>query len=109
MAPTTSICFNTKKKLIFSLRTIANTFKERFTNLASDLVKKLSDPTGKFGTPSVRQYYKRINFHEKELKFEKVSSVSILKILKKFKTNKATRVDNRGGFLKKAQIHFVQL
>ena len=58
-------------------------------NLASDLVKKLFDLTGKFGIPSVRHYYKGINFGEKKLKFEKVSSVSILKILKEFKTNKA--------------------
>ena len=38
---------------------------------------------------------------KKKLKFEKVSSVSILKILKEFKTNKATVTDNLAGrFLK---------
>ena len=31
---------------------------------------------------------------KEKLKFEKVSSVSILKILKEFKTNKATWIDN---------------
>ena len=51
--------------------------------------------------PSVRQYYNEINFREKKLKFETVSSVSILKILKEFKTNKATGTDNLvGRFLK---------
>ena len=80
-APSTSICLNTKKELTFSPWTIANTFKK---HLASDLVKKLPDTTGKFGIPSVRQYYKEIDFREKKLKFEKVSSVTILKILKKF-------------------------
>ena len=80
---------------------MANTFKKHFVNLASDLVKKLPDPTGKFRIPSVHQYYKEINFPEKKLKFEKVSSVSILKILKEFKTNKATGIDNLvGRFLK---------
>ena len=83
-APSTSICLNTKKELTFSPWTIANTFKKHFVNLASDLVKKLPDTTGKFGIPSVRQYYKEIDFREKKLKFEKVSSVTILKILKKF-------------------------
>ena len=88
-APTTSICLNTKKKLTFSPRTIANTFKKHFANLASDLVEKLPHPTGKFEIPSVSQYYKEINFREKkQLKFEKVISVSILKILKEFKTTK---------------------
>ena len=38
---------------------------------------------------------------KKKLKFEKVSSVSILKILKEFKTSKVTGVDNLAGkFLK---------
>ena len=55
-----------KKELSFFPRTIANTFKKDFANLASDLVKKLSDPTRKFGIPSVRQYYKGMNFHEKK-------------------------------------------
>ena len=42
----------------------------------------------------MHQYYRRIKFREKKLKFEKVSSVPILKILKEFKTKKATGVDN---------------
>ena len=55
----------------------------------------------------MHQYYKGINLCEKTLKFEKVSSVSVLKILKEFKTNKATGVYNlAGGFLKMAQIYF---
>ena len=38
---------------------------------------------------------------KKKLKFERVSLVSVLKILKEFKTNKATEVDNLvGRFLK---------
>ena len=86
-APTTSICLNTKKELTFSPRTIAYTFKKDFANLASDLVKKLLYPVGKFGIPSVRQYDKGIHFREKKLKFEKVSSVTIMEILKEFKTN----------------------
>ena len=67
------------RELTFSPRTIANTFKKHFVNLARDLVKKLPNPTGKFGITSVRQYYKGINFREKKLKFEKVSLVSIVK------------------------------
>ena len=81
-APTTSICLNMKNELTFSPRTIANTFKKHFANLASDLVKKLPDATEKFGMPSVRQYYKEINL---KIKFEKVSSVSILNILGSYK------------------------
>ena len=48
-APTACICLNTKKELTFSPRTIGCVFKKHFANLASDLVKKVPDPTGKFG------------------------------------------------------------
>ena len=90
-----------KNELTFSPRTIANTFNKHFANLASDLVRKLPHPTGKFGITSVRQYYKETNLGKKNLKFIKVSSVSILKILKEFKTNKAIGVDSlTGRFLK---------
>ena len=65
-APRASLCLNTKNQLTFSPRTIANTFKKHFANLSSDLAKKLPDPTGKFGIPTVRQYYKEINFREKK-------------------------------------------
>ena len=62
-APTTSVCLNTL--LTFFSRTIANTFKKHFANLASDSVKKPSDPIGKFRIPSVHQCYKEIIFCEK--------------------------------------------
>ena len=68
------------KKVTLSLRTIANTFKKHFANLASYLVKKLPDPTGKFEIPSVREYYKETNFRSVQ-----------------FKTNKTTGIDNLAG------------
>ena len=47
-------------------------------------------PTGKFGIPSVRHITRNLTSVKKKLNFEKVRSVSILKISKEFKTNKAT-------------------
>ena len=82
------------KELTFSPSTIANAFKKHFANLASDLVKRLPEPTGKFGIPSVRHYKQKIlTSLKKQLKFEKVSSVLVLKT-KEFKTSRATGVDN---------------
>ena len=99
--PATSICLNTKKGMIFPPRTIAKSFKKHFANHASYLVKKLPDTTATFGIPSVRQYYKGINFCEKNLKFKKVSSVLFPRIQKELKTNKTTGVENLAGrFLK---------
>ena len=54
-APATRVCLNMKKELTFTPRRIANTFKKHFKNVASDVVKNLPDPTGKFRIPLVRQ------------------------------------------------------
>ena len=70
-------------------------------NLARYLVNKLPDLGGKFGIPPVHLYRKGFNFHDKKLKFEKASWVSILNILKELKTKKTTGIDNlTGRFLK---------
>ena len=55
-----------KKELIFSPRTIAKTFQKQFANLASNIVKKLPDSTGKFGIPSVQQHYEGLRICEKK-------------------------------------------
>ena len=49
----------------------------------------------RFHNINLRQHYKGTKFHEKKIKFDKVSSVSVLKTLKEFKTNKATGVYNQ--------------
>ena len=66
-APTTSICLNTKKDLTFSPRSIANTFKKHFANLASDLVKKHPDPAGKFGILQYASSTRQKNLNLKKL------------------------------------------
>ena len=87
-ASATSICLNSKKELTFSPRTIANTFEKHFAHLASNLVKKLLDPTGKFGIPSVRQYYKGIKFREKNLNLKKLVQCQLCKYYRNLKPTK---------------------
>ena len=82
----------------FSPRTIASTFKKYFENLVSDLVKKFPYPTGKFKYLQCASNTKVLTSVKK---FEKVSSLSILKILKEFKANRAAGIDLLAGrFLK---------
>ena len=88
------ICVSTKKELIFSPRTIGNNFKKHFPNLASDLVKKFHDTKENLECIQCAKTTRELTSAKKTLKFEKVSLVTILKMLKKFKTNKATGVDN---------------
>ena len=63
-------------------------------NLASDLIKKLPESTGKLEYLHCANITRELTSVEKKLKFEEVSSVLILKTLKEFETNKTTGVDN---------------
>ena len=47
-------------KVCFDDKTNANTFKEFFCNVASDLVAKLPPPSNGFGLPTVRSYFQDI-------------------------------------------------
>ena len=84
-----------EKELTFSPRTITNTFKKHFANLASEKSLKsflsLQDDLEYLQCVSITRELTSV---KKKLTFEKLCSVSILKILKKLKTNKATVVDN---------------
>ena len=52
-----NICLNKDDKTSFEDQTNANTLKEFFCNLASDLVAKLFPPLNEFGISSVLNYY----------------------------------------------------
>ena len=55
-----NICLKKDDIICFDDKTNANTFKEFFCNLASDLVAKLPPPSKRFGLDTVRNYYQDI-------------------------------------------------
>ena len=55
-----NICLKKDDEICFDDKTNANTFKEFFCNLASDLVAKLSPSSKRFGSNTVRSYYQYI-------------------------------------------------
>ena len=69
-ATTTSIWLNTKKSWYFLPGRLQKLFKNNLqilqANLASNIVKKLPDSTGKFGIPSVQQHYEGLRICEKK-------------------------------------------
>ena len=66
-----------------------------------NLVRKLPLPTNKFGTDSVKKYYRHLNIGNKNFTFVPTSKESILKLLQKIDPSKAIGLDNLGGrFLK---------
>ena len=85
--PSSNICLKENDGLFFCFLSIANNFKEFFSNLAENLIEKL--PNG----PN--------NLKEDPFNFTQVSEKTILDFLKELKTNKATGINNLSGrFLK---------
>ena len=65
-----TICLEKDGTLSFDHKANAEIFKDFYSNLASDLVKKLPNPPNKFGTGTVREYYKNLNLEEKSFALE---------------------------------------
>ena len=99
-----NICLKNDDKISFDDKTNANTFKEFYCNLASDLVAKLPPPSNRFGITPVRKYYQDVlNLLPCKFKFSFVTEDLVLKLLKDMNIDKAAGIDNLSGkFLKDA-------
>ena len=91
-------------KIRFDGKTNANTFKEFFCNLASDLVAKLPPPSNKFAVSSLRCYYQKfLDLLLSKFKFSNVTEDFVLKLLKDMNIDKAAGINKLSGkFLKDA-------
>ena len=79
-------------------KTNTNTFKEFFSNLAGDLVSKVSPPSNKSGISSVCNYYQNIlDLLPSKFKFSNVMEGFVLKLLKNMNVDKAVDIDNLSG------------
>ena len=77
-----NICLKKDDKISFDDKTNANTFKEFFCILASDLVAKLPPPSDKFGISLVCKYYQYIlDLLPSKFKFSNVTEYFVLKLL----------------------------
>ena len=82
-------------------KTNAEIFKDFYSNLANNLVKKLPTPPNKYGKTAVNNYYKKLNLKGKSFSFAPVASATILKLLKQLNSAKSAGIDNlTGKFLK---------
>ena len=80
-----TICLEKDGILSFDHKANAEIFKDFYSNLASDLVKKLPNPPNKFGTGTVREYTHAV----------------VLKLLEDLNPSKSAGLDNIAGkFLK---------
>ena len=94
-APLSNICLKENDGLSFCTLSIANNFKEFFSNFAQISIEKLHSGPNKFDINSVQEFYKPFNLEENPFHFTKVSEkTQISDFLKELKTNKATGIDN---------------
>ena len=99
--PQSDICLMKDGKLSFDHKTNAETFKDFFSNLASNLVAKLPMPSNKFGMETVKNYYKDKNLEQNNFVFKPTNIKVILKLLEDINSTKAAGIDNLAGkFLK---------
>ena len=96
-----TICLEKDGILSFDPKTNAEIFKDFYSNLANNLVKKLPTPPNKYGKTAVNNYYKKLNLKGKNFSFAPVAPATILKLLKQLNPAKSAGIDNlTGKFLK---------
>ena len=96
-----TVCVEKDGILSFDHKANAEIFKDFYSNLASDLVKKLPNPPNKFGTGTVRECYKNLNLEEESFAFEPTIHAIVLKLLEDLNPSKSAGLDNIAGkFLK---------
>ena len=96
-----TICLEKDRILSFDPKANAEIFKDFYSNLANDLVKKLPNPPNKYGKDVVKKYYENLNLVGKSFSFEPVAHTSVLKLLQQLNPHKSAGIDNlTGKFLK---------
>ena len=88
------ICLEKDNNLSFDHKEIAETFKDYFSNLASNLVVELPTPPGKFGIESVKGYYEKYNLDGNDFTLSPTTEQTILKLLNSINPCKAAGLDN---------------
>ena len=100
-ASPSTICLEKGGSLSFDSKTNAEIFKDCYSNLASDLSKKLPSPPNKFGKEAVKKYWKNINLDGKSFSFRPTTQASVLKLLEEVNPSNSVGIDNLAGkFLK---------
>ena len=90
-------CLEKDGILSFDPKANAEIFKDFYSNLANDLLKKLQNPPNKYGKDTVKKYYENLNLVGKSFSFEPVTHASVLKLLQQLNPSKSAGIDNLTG------------
>ena len=88
-----TICLEKDSILSFDHKANAEIFKNFYSNLANDLVKELPSSLNKFGTGTVKEYYKMLNLEGESFAFEPTAHVVVLKLLEGLNLSKRAGFD----------------
>ena len=106
VSPST-ICLEKDETLSFDSKPNAEIFRDFYSNLSSDLLKKLLSPPNKFGKEAVKKYYENINVGGKSFSLRPTTQASVLKLLEEVNPSKSAGIDNLAGkFLKEGAPAF---
>ena len=89
-------CLENEKSDNFDVKDIAKDFSAYFSNLAENLVRKLANPSNKYGVLSVAQDYSHLGL-TKTFELLPTEKYYILKILRDVDTSKAAGIDRLPG------------
>ena len=100
-----AICLENEGTLSFDPKANAEIFKDFYSNLANELLKKLPNPPNKYGKDTVKKYYEKLNLTGKNFSFESVAHASVLTLLQQSKSSKSAGINNlTGKFLKEGAL-----
>ena len=91
------ICLNENGELNFESKVNANIFKNFFSNLADDLLKKLPNPKNKFNMDSVKSHYVKLESKARSFSFSRIDEEIILKLLQETNSSKAAGIGGLTG------------
>ena len=92
-----TICPEKDGTLSFDSKTKAEILRDFYSNLASDLLKKLLSLLNKFGKEAVKKYYENINLDWISFSFRPTVQASVLKLLEEVNPSKSVGIDNLAG------------
>ena len=99
--PSSSLCQEKDGNLSFDPKANTEIFKDFYSNLADNLVKKLPSPPNKFGIETVKMYYQRLNLGRKTFSLKATSTSAVQQLLEDINPSKSAGLDNLiGKFLR---------
>ena len=102
--PSTKIYFPKRKwQFVFCYLSITKNCKELFSNLAQNVIEKLSTGPNKFDINSEREFYKPLNLEEIPFHFTKIYENTISYFLKEVRTIRPTGNDNLSSWILKGR------